>query len=79
MNASAVSGGCLYTGDPVSFPGTRTGAHAQNYAHVLISCGSYLGGRRLVSICRHRTHQCFVFVFNHIFSAICHFLQFECT
>ena len=53
----------------------------QTMPRVLISCGSlsYLGGRRLVSICWHRAHQCFVFTFNHIFNAICHFLQFECT
>ena len=53
----------------------------QTMPRVPISCGSlsYLGGRRLVSIYWHRAHQCFVFTSNHIFNAICHFLQFECT
>ena len=51
----------------------------QTMPRVLISCGSlsYLGGRRLVSIYWHRAHQCFVFTSNHIFNAICHFLQFH--
>ena len=41
-----------------------------NLCHVYLF---QLGLRRLVSICRHRSHQCFVFTFNRIFTAICHF------
>ena len=78
MNASAV---CTYRRrESRVFQGTRTGAHAQTYATCTYFSLGYHGGRRLVSICRHRSHQCFVFTFNRIFTAICHFfLQFECT